>query len=360
MGVFTTIAGLVLTGIADQKPQWASPTLIEKLNSLGGWKVPILLFSSVLIVRLIAAPYWIYQKERKKIAALRTELKDIRRHKLKGEISRFMFCEGNEGSGICVMLRIISIGSPTTAHSWSLNLTLLGRELCLRPKHLIDDSMQWPIDEHSFVKVKAEDMIYEKLAKPIAEGGTEVGFLFFPMDGVSQEQLASEKPTLTIRFRDAMQTEYETSADGWGQIIPTHEPGIDDPFAAVMFRQMKAREVEATNVKRAASEKRRFNEYPKKLAAVMDRGRELAQRFLINNPPTDEEIDKWFADTYFEMAFSGFPKFCATHLARFNLADEIIRPLPTEGSQESVINYNRIMSKVKVLDQFVKELTQPS
>jgi hypothetical protein len=76
MGAFTTIAGLVLASIADQKPAWASPALIEKLNSLGGWKVPILIFSSVLVARLILAPYWIWKKERKRAQKLQDKLDD--------------------------------------------------------------------------------------------------------------------------------------------------------------------------------------------------------------------------------------------------------------------------------------------
>lgn len=70
LGVFSTITGIFLAAIADVRPQWASPILIDKLNSLGGWKVPMILFSSVFVIRLVLTPYWIYKEQRDKIQAL--------------------------------------------------------------------------------------------------------------------------------------------------------------------------------------------------------------------------------------------------------------------------------------------------
>jgi hypothetical protein len=60
--LFTTFAGIALAAIVDLKPHWVNQHVISVLSSLGGWIVPVVLFSSLLVIRLLLAPYWIYQK----------------------------------------------------------------------------------------------------------------------------------------------------------------------------------------------------------------------------------------------------------------------------------------------------------
>jgi hypothetical protein len=77
----TTLIGIVLAAIADKKPAWASDTLISQLNALGGWVVPLVIFSSILLVRLVLAPYWIYKEHHDKLQHLQMRRPNFRVHK---------------------------------------------------------------------------------------------------------------------------------------------------------------------------------------------------------------------------------------------------------------------------------------
>jgi hypothetical protein len=111
--------------------------------------------------------------------------------------------------------------------------------------------------------------------------------------------------------------------------------------------------------KTALKEQRRRKEFAEKLALLMDNGRELASRFRevgATSFPTDEEIDDWSTSVYVEL---GMHTSSTIYIARFNAAEmsgNVFVGVPIEVSN----NYNWIMSKVKTLGEFIKELAQSS
>ncbi len=66
-----TALGIAAAAITDRHPDWMNADAIKLINSFGGWILPLTLFSSLLIVRLVFwAPYLIYKEAIRKIAEL--------------------------------------------------------------------------------------------------------------------------------------------------------------------------------------------------------------------------------------------------------------------------------------------------
>jgi hypothetical protein len=58
-----TVLAVAGAALIDNHPEW-SPETVKVVNSMGGWKLPIFIFSLFLMIRLIWAPYSIYKKTR--------------------------------------------------------------------------------------------------------------------------------------------------------------------------------------------------------------------------------------------------------------------------------------------------------
>jgi hypothetical protein len=66
MSVAVTICGIALAVVASR--HWANDTAIAQLNAIGGWILPLTIFSSIFVVRLLLAPYWLWREMADKVA----------------------------------------------------------------------------------------------------------------------------------------------------------------------------------------------------------------------------------------------------------------------------------------------------
>jgi hypothetical protein len=274
---------------------------------------------------------------------------ELTRPALRGYIVSVGIGNTSRGAGITVLLQLTNIGPPTIVDGF---IAIVGSHqfptLHLPPNSTFSD------EAGNVAKIDPADMLYEKLVTPIPEGGRVSGFLFFIAKGIASSDLThSKRPDITVRFRDASLKEYSTASVGPGQAEPLYEPGVRDPFIALYSYNSR----ETPDPKREAlKDRRRRNDFADRLAIVMDNGRALADFFAQGTPaPTEEEIGRWADSVYLEFTRSPLRNI---YIARFNAADDVLLKLPTEGPQDATRKYNRIMSKVRMLEQFIKELTQ--
>jgi hypothetical protein len=66
--VAASICAIVVAVVVDKHPDWASDEVIAQLNAIGGWIIPVTIFSSLFVVRLLLAPYWLWREMADKIA----------------------------------------------------------------------------------------------------------------------------------------------------------------------------------------------------------------------------------------------------------------------------------------------------
>jgi hypothetical protein len=202
------------------------------------------------------------------------------------------------------------------------------------------------------VEIHPADMLYEKLTERIPENDRVSGFLFFIAKDISASELAnSALPPITVRFCDASLKEYSATSSGPGQAQPLYEPGTNNPFISLHSgKQHKDSEVE-----KKAKEQRRLKALTERLAILMDRGRVMAETLkdfsVDTRQPTQEEMDDWAVRVYCEFAAAPSQ---AIYVARDVAGTELLH-LTMERSRD----YKYLMSKVNVLGEFIKELTQP-
>jgi hypothetical protein len=114
--------------------------------------------------------------------------------------------------------------------------------------------------------------------------------------------------------------------------------------------------------KRLLREKRRRKEFATKLALIMDNGRELAYRCVdsdISVQPDEEEIGLWTDSVYAALSMNAVDS-SGVYVARYNAARDTSGTVFVGIHLDRSRDHKRIMSKVDVLGEFIKELMQPS
>jgi hypothetical protein len=66
--VAASISAVALAVIVDKHPDWANDTAIAQLNAIGGWIVPVTIFASMFVARLVLAPYGLWREMADKVA----------------------------------------------------------------------------------------------------------------------------------------------------------------------------------------------------------------------------------------------------------------------------------------------------
>jgi hypothetical protein len=158
-----------------------------------------------------------------------------------GRVTSVAFIESDkQESGICVRLQITNTGPPTIADSWGIIFDFRGTPYAFAATHAADGKvLNIPLSNGKIITLNSSEMIYERITTPIPQGGRVSGYLFFKTKGISYAQLVSDRPMVTILFRDAAGREYRTPKTGEGSPTVLHEPGLEDPLAKVHFRQIK-------------------------------------------------------------------------------------------------------------------------
>jgi len=64
--VAATISGIALAVVVST--HWANDTAISQLNAIGGWILPVTIFSSTFVARLLLAPYWLWREMADEVA----------------------------------------------------------------------------------------------------------------------------------------------------------------------------------------------------------------------------------------------------------------------------------------------------
>ena len=64
--VVAGISGIALAVVVSN--HWANETAISQLNAIGGWILPVTIFSSIFVARLLLTPYWLWREMADKVA----------------------------------------------------------------------------------------------------------------------------------------------------------------------------------------------------------------------------------------------------------------------------------------------------
>jgi hypothetical protein len=246
VGAFSTLAGILLAALADKNPDWVSPNVLRVLNSLGGWIIPLALFSSVLAIRLMLAPYWLYkQRERElegQLVAARSELQSSQAPQLEGTVIQPItgdFSGTRNGHPISGVIFVLTVelrntgGKPTSVRAWRLQLRGNGIDMTLQPTH-VTRTTRIGGAQNPITLIPGE-AIYEKTSEPISPGQFKRGWIYFQAEGIQQSRLRRATKTLScldthgneILFVDA---EFEDD-DGVPRYFPGTTPVVKQPWS---------------------------------------------------------------------------------------------------------------------------------
>jgi hypothetical protein len=296
----------------------------------------------------VIAGFLAWRDERKKV-------KDLTHPALWAHIISVGIGNTSQGAGITILLQITNTGPPTIADAF---VAIINSKQ-FPTVHLLPGS-KFSDEAGNVARISPADMLYEKLRNPIPEGGRVSGFLFFIAKGMSGSDLTAtaKRPEIAVRFRDATRKEYSAVSIGPGQTQPLYEPGVVDPFISLYSSKRR----EESPAEKHVKDKRRRLEFAKKLALVMDKGRELASRCADTDAsahPSEEEIGLWTDSVYVELGINGLAM-SEIYVARYNAAQDMSGTVLVGISIDRSRDYKWLMSKVNVLGEFIRELTQPS
>jgi hypothetical protein len=148
------------------------------------------------------------------------------------------FQDVNNRDGVAVAFRITNRGEPTIADKWGLTFELDGSQFGFGPSHFRDGKFAISDNKGNILTIKSDDMLFNKIGiTPIPKGGRASGFLVFLTKDITYDRLIAVRPRVTILFSDAFGHEYKAEAQGEGVSMALYEPGLDDPFAPILFRQ---------------------------------------------------------------------------------------------------------------------------
>jgi hypothetical protein len=214
---------------------------------LGGWIIPLALFSSVLAIRLILAPYWLYkQRERElegQLAAARSELQSSQAPQLEGTVMQPITADfsgtrnGHPVSGVIFVLTVElrnTGGKPTSVRAWRLRLRGNDIDRTLQPTHVTETTRiaggQTPIT------LIPGEAIYEKTSEPISPGQFKRGWIYFQAEGIQQTRLRESGATTELSCLDThgkevvfVDAEFD-SFDGTPRYYPGTTPVVRPPL----------------------------------------------------------------------------------------------------------------------------------
>jgi hypothetical protein len=117
--VAATISGIVLAVVVST--HWANDTAISQLNVIGNWILPVTIFSSIFVARLLLAPYWLWREMADKVARAELTTPHIIVIPLKSTVRSKVAVDhtGNVMASVDVTLRLENDG-PGEAHNYEI------------------------------------------------------------------------------------------------------------------------------------------------------------------------------------------------------------------------------------------------
>jgi hypothetical protein len=123
---FTSVAGsicaIALAVVVDKGPHWANDTVIAQLNAIGGWIVPVTMFCSLFVARLLVAPYWLWREMVDKVAQAESAAPQIIAVPLKSRVHPKIAVDNagkNVMASVNVMLELEN-GGPGEAYNYEI------------------------------------------------------------------------------------------------------------------------------------------------------------------------------------------------------------------------------------------------
>jgi len=157
---------------------------------------------------------------------------------LVGRIHHVVFFDGqNDRDGVVVSLEITNRGEPSIVDQWGLVVEVNNSSRAFNASHFPNNFIVWDNDGHP-VTLEASEMIYEKLGDtPIAKGSRVSGYLVFVTNGISYEELVSQRPRLKVVFADAFGNDYVAESKAEATHRTLYQPGVKNAFEALVQKE---------------------------------------------------------------------------------------------------------------------------
>jgi hypothetical protein len=120
MSLAATISSIALAVVVST--HWANDTAISQLNAIGGWILPVTIFSSIFFARLLLAPYWLWREMADKVARAELTTPHIIVIPLKSTVRPNVALDhaaGNWMASVNVTLHLENRG-PAEAHNYEI------------------------------------------------------------------------------------------------------------------------------------------------------------------------------------------------------------------------------------------------
>jgi hypothetical protein len=119
MSLAATISSIALAVVVST--HWANDTAISQLNAIGGWILPVTIFSSIFFARLLLAPYWLWREMADKVARAELTTPHIIVIPLKSTVRSKVALDhaGNWMASVNVTLHLENRG-PAEAHNYEI------------------------------------------------------------------------------------------------------------------------------------------------------------------------------------------------------------------------------------------------
>jgi hypothetical protein len=189
---------------------------------VNGWQAAAIVLGTIIVIRIVLAPFWLDQESQEKLKSSRAELKIAKSDvpKLRGAIDQIMwggraigFRADNSSmdmgpSPFVLIATISNVGNkPTAAKDWRMAVEQRGK-LYDVTLEVVPGTMSFTVNDVHITYFK-EDALYLRGAKAINPGEMIQGILYGQVRNAERNQFVPGTFEVVLKFRDIIDQEYE-------------------------------------------------------------------------------------------------------------------------------------------------------
>jgi hypothetical protein len=169
-------------------------------------------FFFLFVIRLLAAPYVLWNRERKRADETAVLLDHERQKfdrslpKFRGKIEQTIIGENDDGSCVTIMINmsVRNTGSPSIAEFMRVFVEIDGQTFTARRIAFPDDGITLHNAEGGVpsIMLRRTDAIYDKGASPIGTGSQIRGWLPALLSDCARNEVTKDGTKITVEFRD--------------------------------------------------------------------------------------------------------------------------------------------------------------
>jgi hypothetical protein len=202
--------------------------------------VSLAIFCAVVLLRMMWAPYWLYNERRedcvqakKELSAVSDQLREKREPRLTGKLEQIVTADETAADGAHIAMLLLvnatvrNIGAPSTVEGFQCSLKLGNRQLEVPTQHTkIPEDLFLPAAEpgQPSIRIAGKDALYEKTTRAVESGTFVRGWLFYRVPNL-KSVVMRDGYTIRIEFRDVLGSPSEM------ELVVGASSGASDPLA---------------------------------------------------------------------------------------------------------------------------------